>query len=150
MNKINKLGIHIKVKNFNVSKNFYLALGFRPIFEYGPDLEFTDRTAPEKYRGITFATPNGDALLEVADGHIAVKQDVFEEAVHSSKISVMIQVNSIHDVLTIVKENSIEVVKDPICYHWGTTEVVLKDPDGVILVFISPSTEEDKKKYPNK
>jgi catechol 2,3-dioxygenase-like lactoylglutathione lyase family enzyme len=147
---INKIGIHINVKDFEKSKKFYLSLGFKSVFEYGPDLKLTDKTAPENYRGITFATPGGEALLEIADGHVAVKDSVFEEDITSSKTSLMIHVNSVHEIMAIAKENEITLAKDPVCFHWGTTEIVIKDPDGLILVFISPSTDEDKKKYTNK
>lgn len=150
MNLIKKIGVHIKASNFAASKAFYLALGFQPIFEYGPELEFTDNTAPEKYHGITFANGDGTALFEVADGHIAVKPEVFKEGIPSSKVSLMVHVDSIQEIVHRARVANIPLVKEPVCYHWGTTEIVISDPDGFILVFIAPTSEADKTVYPFK
>ena len=149
MSNIKKLGTHVKVSNFTKSRAFYEALGFKSIFEYGPDLKFTDKTAPENYRGITFATDDGNALFEIADGHIAVKSDVFKEHIPSSKVSLLIQVESLEDIMHRAKIAGISPAKDPVNYHWGTTEIIYRDPDGLILVFSTPTKEEYKKLYPS-
>lgn len=132
-----KFGIHIKVKNFDKSLRFYLSFGFKPIFAYGPK-SFVDGfavigTAPEKYRGITFAI--GDALLEIGEDHIAIKPDVFKEEIKSSKVSAMIDVESVAEVRLICEKNNFEIAKNEVDYPWGTRELVVRDPDGFILVF---------------
>lgn len=148
MGNIKKIGTHLKVSNFARSRAFYEALGFQPVFEYGPGLQLTDKTAPENYSGITFATEDGTALFEIADGHVAVKPEVFRKRVTSSKVSLMIHVESLKDVMDRAKKAGIRLVADPVNFHWGSTEIVIKDPDGFILVFITPTTEEYKKLYP--
>jgi uncharacterized glyoxalase superfamily protein PhnB len=133
-----KFGIHIKVKDINASKNFYLALGFKPVFCYGNEnirREFTNiPNVSEKYNGIVFEI--GSSLLEIADGHLAVKPDVFKREIQSSKISAMMDVNSIEELLAVCKNESIEISVPPKDFPWGTREVVIKDPDGFVLVFI--------------
>lgn len=136
---INNIGIHIKVKNFNKSLTFYKALGFKKVFEYGPD-----KKIKEDYSGAVFEH-NGNKL-EIADGHRAVKNFVFEEKVLSSKISLMINVNSLDEVIARADKAGIPIAVSPRHYYWGTLEIVIKDPDGVILVFISPYSKEVAKK----
>lgn len=141
MNNYSKIGVHIKVNNFYNSLKFYLKLGFKKVFAYG-DEEYIKNYASniphahEKYRGMSFEI--GNAVLEIADGHIAVKPEVFKEKVNSSKISLFIDTDSLSSVLQSCKENSITIVKEPTEYHWGTREMVVRDPDGVILVFREP------------
>lgn len=135
--RLSKLGVHIKCKDFAKSLDFYLAFGFKPIFLYGSE-EFRKRfdkvsSAPEKYNGITFEI--GNALFEIAEAHVAVKPEVFREYIKSSKISAMIDVNDLSEVRRICEENAYEIAKDEVHYPWGTTELVVKDPDGFILVF---------------
>lgn len=148
MSNIKKIGTHVKVSDFAKSRAFYEALGFQPIFEYGPGLGFTSKTAPEKYRGVTFATDDGTALLEIADGHLAVKPEIFKERIASSKVSLMVQVESLEEIFQRAQKAGISYAKDPVNYHWGTTEVAIRDPDGFILIFTTPTTEEYKKKFP--
>lgn len=136
---INSIGIHIKVKDFKKSKAFYEALGFEKVFEYGPD-----KTVKEKYSGIVFEHNNGK--LEIADGHIAVKQRTFEETVQSSKLSLMISVESINDIINRCNKAGIPLAVYPRHYYWGTLEVVIKDPDGVVLVFICPYSKAEEKR----
>jgi len=147
MGIIKKIGTHLKVSDFKKSRAFYEALGFQPIFEYGPGLTLTDRTAPEKYRGVTFATDDGTALFEIADGHVAIKPEVFKERIASSKVSLMVHVPSVEEIIDRARKAGIPLAKEPVNYHWGTTEIVIRDPDGFILVFISPTTEEQRKRY---
>lgn len=145
---IKKIGTHVKVSDFPKSKAFYEALGFQSIFEYGPGLEFTDRTAPEKYRGITFATEDGTALFEIADGHVAVKPEVFQELIPSSKVSLMVHVESLEEIMDRAKKAGIPLTREPVNYHWGTTEIVITDPDGFVLVLITPTIDKYKELYP--
>lgn len=144
------MGAHIKVANFAGSRRFYEALGFQKIFEYGPDKTFQKDSlgnlisASEQYRGMTFLY--GGCKLEIADGHRAVKPNVFKARVKNSKISLMINVDSITGVLERCKKAGIPLAVGPRHYYWGTLEVVVKDPDGVVLVFIAPYSEKEAKK----
>ncbi len=148
MSIIKKIGTHLKVSNIEKSIAFYNTLGFQPILEFGPGLERTNTTAPHKYRGIIFATDDGTALFEIADGHIAVKPEVFQEHISSSKVSLMVFVDSLEEIIGRAKKASIPLAKEPVNYPWRTTELVIRDPDGFIVVFIAPTTEEYKKVYP--
>ena len=138
MPEYKKFGIHLKVKNFYKSLNFYLKLGFKPAFAYG-DKDYLEKfakgvpSAPEKYHGMTFDI--GGSLFEIADGHVAVKVEVFKQDITSSKISAMIDVDSLEKIMQICNENEFKIVKNPVKYPWGTVELVVRDPDGFILVF---------------
>ncbi len=134
------IGTHIKVKDFAKSKTFYLGLGFTPIFEYGPD-----QKVKEDYNGITFAL--GAGKLEIADGHRAVKPEVFKELIKSSKMSLMIEVDSIGEIVARAHKMGIDPTTPIRHYYWGKLEVVFRDPDGVILVFAEPYTKEAAEKY---
>lgn len=136
---INTIGTHIKVSNFAKSKTFYEALGFTKVFEYGPGTG-----APEAYRGSTFM--HGGCKLEIADGHRAVKQDVFKERISSSKMSLMINVDSIREIIDCAHKARIQLAVGPRHYYWGTLELVIRDPDGVVLVFISPYSQKEAQK----
>jgi len=133
-----KFGVHIKVQNIRSSLKYYTALQFNPVFAYG-DKKFlkhfnTIPTAPEKYNGIVFDI--GNSTLEIADGHLAVKPEVFKKTITNSKISAMIQVRSLSNIEKLCKKNKIEITVPRRKFPWGTTELVLKDPDGLVLVFI--------------
>ena len=147
--KIQSMGVHIKVSDFVKSKMFYETLGFTKVFEYGPDKTFQKDeqgnliSATEAYHGTTFSC--GEAKLEIADGHRAVKPEVFKEPIHSSKVSLMVSVEKISDLLKVCKEANITLAVGPRHYYWGTLEVVVKDPDGFVLVFIAPYSEEEAK-----
>lgn len=136
---INGIGVHIKVSNFEKSQAFYEALGFQKVFEYGPN-----KKVKEKYNGVTYE--HGDAKFEIADGHIAVHAATFQEKVQSSKISLMIPVDSIQAVINRCKIHKIPLAVSPRHYYWGTLEVVVKDPDGVVLVFIAPYSKTEAQK----
>lgn len=134
-----KFGIHNKVKNIDKSLKFYKNFGFEEVFAYGDKQFFSNLDknipkVPEKYRGVVFEI--GGALLEIADGHIAVKAEVFKETIKSSKLSAMVHVDSVDEVLKISKKNNYKIAAEPKIFPWGTREVVIKDPDGFVLVFI--------------
>ncbi len=96
-------------------------------------------SAPEKYRGVTYKLKDG-ADLEIADGHLAVKPEDFQEEIRSAKISGMIKVESIVPAIEYYKDR----IKFPVRkYYWGSIEVVLRDPDGFVLVFIAPYSDEE-------
>ena len=128
--QITRLGTHIKVRDFEASKAFYLGLGFVPVFAYGPEEE-----VKEVYRGMVFE--HGGGKLEIADGHRAVKGKVFERRMADSKVSLMINVESLVPLMARLRKQGIEPAVGPRHYYWGTLEVVVKDPDGVVLVFIA-------------
>jgi len=136
---ITKFGIHLKVQNINKSFKFYNSFGLKPCFAYGRKKfisKFKNKipTVSENYNGIVFDISG--SLLEIADGHIAVKQGIFKENIKSSKISAMIYVSSIRWVLNICNKNKYKISVLPKTYPWGTKEMVIKDPDGFVLVFI--------------
>lgn len=135
---INSIGTHIKAADFQKSKTFYLSLGFKPIFEYGPDCQ-----VQEDYSGIVFEA--GGGVLEIANGHRAVKTATFKERVHSSKISLMIKVDSLETIQKLCQKNKINIAVLPRHYYWNTLEMVVKDPDGTVLVFIAPYTPKSAK-----
>src|SRR5690242_14123685 len=86
------LGVHIKVKDFRKSEKFYSSLGFEKVFEYGPG-----KKVEEDYSGSVFNT--GDGTIEIADGHRAVKPEIFKQEVLSSKISLVIQVLNLESII---------------------------------------------------
>lgn len=133
---ITGIGAHIKVKDFQKSKWFYTTLGFNKIFAYGPN-----EPVKESYNGIAFAI--GTAMIKIDEGHCAVKPEIFKETISSSKMSLMINVDNVHDLLDLCRKNKIPVAVGPRHYYWNTIEVVLIDPDGVRLVFIAPYTKEE-------
>jgi len=135
---INNIGSHIKVSDFTKSKSFYLSLGFKPIFEYGPDCQ-----AKEDYSGIVFEA--GGGVLEIADGHRAVNPATFKEHINSSKISLMIKVDSLETIAGLCHQNHIDITVPPRHFYWGTLEMVVKDPDGAVLVFVAPYTKKSAK-----
>ncbi|MEK7544398.1 MAG: VOC family protein [Patescibacteria group bacterium] len=136
---MSSVNIHIKVKDFKKSLTFYESLGFKKVNSYGPDHE-----VKERYNGAAFQL--GETILEIADGHRGVKPEVFQESVTSSKISLFIGVDSISDMLAVCKKAGIEPIVGVRHYHWGKLEFVIRDPDGVIIVFFAPYTKEEAEK----
>lgn len=135
---IKGIGIHINAKDFQKSSEFYKNLGFKKVFEYGPG-----KKAKEDYNGMIFEHAGGK--LEIADGHRAVKSDVFQESIKSSKMSLMISVDSIVEIIHRCKIHDIPLAVGPRHYYWGTLEVVVKDPDGVVVVFVAPYSKKEAK-----
>lgn len=139
------LGIHIKVKDISKSREFYESLGFTPVFGYGSD-EFRASlpeglpSAPEKYQGVTYQISES-SKLEIADGHIAVKdKSVFSGVIDSPKVSAMVNVKSLVPLFTNPQVNIVFPVRK---YYWGTLEAAFRDPDGFVLVFIAPLSEAE-------
>ncbi len=136
---IHQFGIHLKVRDINRSLSFYKLFGFNEIFGLGSE-EFLGKLHPsipkvaENYNGVVFEI--GNALFEIADGHVAVKKEVFQEVVPNSKLSAMIYVDSVEHIDKVCRKNKIHISVPIRKYHWGTKEVVIKDPDGFVLVFI--------------
>lgn len=145
--KIVGLGTHLKVKDIEISRAFYESLGFKPVFGYGDDtfrssLPKGVGSAPEKYRGLTFQISD-TANLEIAEGHIAIQdQNIFRQKVTSPKVSAMVRVESLAPLF----ENPLVSITFPIRhYYWGTVEAAFRDPDGYVLVFIAPYSEQEAK-----
>ena len=136
---IKSIGTHIKAKDYKASRAFYEGFGFPVIFEYGPDKE-----VKEEYSGVTFAV--GAAKLEVADGHRAVKPETFEENITSSKISLMIEVESLTGIIERAEKMGLSPTTPVRHYYCGKLEVVYRDPDGVIVVFTQPYNPVDAKR----
>lgn len=136
---IKSIGTHIKARDYAKSRAFYEGFGFPVIFEYGPDKE-----VKEEYSGVTFAA--GVAKLEVADGHRAVKAETFGEEIKSSKISLMVEVTSVAEIMERGKKMGLSPTTPLRHYYWGKLEVVYRDPDGVIVVFTQPYDEAEAKK----
>lgn len=136
---LNTIGVHIKARDYKKSRAFYEGFGFPVVFEYGPDKE-----VKEDYSGVTFAV--GSAKLEVADGHRAIKPQTFKEKVMSSKISLMIEVESLAEIMGRAEKIGLSPTTPVRHYYWGKLEVVYRDPDGVIVVFTQPYNPEDAKR----
>lgn len=92
---------------------------------------------------MTFEVPGG-ATLEIAEGHIAIpSRDVFIDSIISPKVSAMIKVQSL---LPVLSNPNVSITFPVRHYYWGTIEAALRDPDGFVLVFIAPYTEEELKR----
>lgn len=135
---IKAIGTHIKVSNFAKSKQFYQNMGFKTVFAYGPN-----QPVKEIYHGLVFE--HGGCKLEIANGHRAVKPSVFKQTVASSKISLMIYVKDLKPIISRAKKANIKLAVSPRHYYWGTLELVITDPDGVVLVFIAPYSKSAAK-----
>ena len=143
--EITGFGVHLKVSDIEKSRKFYESLGFKPVFAYG-DEKFRASlpkglpSAPERYSGITYQIGE-NSKLEIADGHIAVKdKSCFNEVVKSPKISAMVNVKSL---LPLFKNQNVKITFPVRHYYWGTLEAAFRDPDGFVLVFIAPYFEDE-------
>jgi len=138
------IGVHVKVRDIEASRHFYEDLGFVPAFGYGDEsfratLPEGCPSAPERYRGVTYKLCD-NAELEIAEGHVAVRPEVFREEILSPKVSGIIRVRSVMPVI----EQLSNVIKFPVRkYYWGSIEVAVRDPDGFVLIFIAPYSEEE-------
>jgi uncharacterized glyoxalase superfamily protein PhnB len=135
---IRNINVHVKVKDFKKSLAFYESLGFKKVFAYGPDQE-----VKESYNGAAFS--HGGTTLEIADGHRGVKPAVFQETVPTSKISLFLEVDTISEMLETCRKAGIEPIVGVRHYYWGKLEFVIRDPDGVIIVFFAPYSESEAK-----
>ena len=88
----------------------------------------------------------GEAKLEVADGHRAVAPATFVEKVTSSKISLMVEVESVAEIMERASKMKLSPTTPLRHYYWGKLEVVYRDPDGVIVVFTQPYDEVEAKR----
>ena len=136
---ISSVGTHIKVADFAKSVRFYESMGFKKVFEYGPD-----KKVKEDYSGAVYE--QGGCKLEIADGHRAVKTKVFKEKISSPKVSLMVYVDKLSRIIKLCKKAKIRISVYPRHYYWGTLEMVVRDPDGFVLVFIASYDEIEAKK----
>lgn len=145
-NLITGMGVHIKVKSISESRRFYEDfLQLIPVFAYGND-EFLKTiplgvpTAQERYSGVTYEIPGG-FKIEIADGHIAVKDsNVFITDIVSPKVSAMLNVTSL---VPLLKKDFLVNKPKVTHYYWGTFETVVRDPDGWVIVLISPYGDDE-------
>lgn len=146
-NTVTGFGVHLKVNDIAASRAFYEGyLTLKPVFAYG-DAAFLatipeeTATAPEKYHGVTYEIPGG-AKIEIADGHIAVPDaSVFSTPINSPKLSAMLNVTSLAKLLQSSEIRPSSSVKK---YYWGTLEMVLRDPDGWVIVLIAPYSDDEQ------
>ena len=126
--RIQKIGTHLKVFDFEESRRFYDVLGFQKLYEFGPDAG-----TRERYRGAVYAV--GSAFLEISEGHKPVKPEVFEERIQSSKVSLMVNVESLIPVIEACERHNIEIAVPSRTFPWGLIELIVKDPDGFVIGF---------------
>lgn len=149
---ITGLGLHIKVKDIMESRKFYESLGFTPVFAYGDaaylaTLPAGTPTAPEKYHGVTYKVfadaekTKAVVELEIADDHIALKnkQDA-KDTITSAKLSAMIHVKSL---VPLFSNPNVHITFPVRHYFFGTMEAAFRDPDGFVVVFIAPYSQEE-------
>lgn len=137
---IKSIGTCIKAKDFAKSRKFYEALGFQVIFEVGPDKEIRGKDSL-----VIFGSETG-GKFELIDAHPAIKPAVFQESVPSSKISMVFEVDSLSDIIARARTIGVESAVGVRHYYYGSLEVVFKDPDGTVIVFVEPYTEESARK----
>lgn len=128
---ITALGVHLKVADLARSQAFYETFGFRRLGTF-PD-------------GVIYGI-GGVALLELNARHPAVQPEVFQSRLTTAKTSLMVNVRSLMPVLTAAKRAHIPLAVPPRRFPWKTIEVVVRDPDGFVVVFIAPHTEDELQK----
>jgi transcriptional regulator with XRE-family HTH domain len=163
------LGINIQVKNALASHRFYSAFGsaFKlvPVRAYG-DSEFAKDFGgvcpgvdcrPRKDAGIIYniiGRGGQRARLEVSEGHPEVPTDVHETNMKSAKVAIRLEVDSLAEVIRSPAYQ--EAAKRAVTgrggfvksYNWGTIEAPVRDPDGVVIIFVvywEPRREEEIK-----
>lgn len=138
------MGVHIKVVDIERSRAFYTALGFRKVKDYG-----LGTSEPATYRGSFFAIGESSEL-EIADAHPNVCPEDFGRMVHDSKVSLFFRVDSLVPIIHAAASAGICLHDEPRVYTWvqdpliRTIELVICDPDGVRLWFVSDATEEEQ------
>jgi len=125
---ITALGVHLKVADLARSQAFYDAFGFQQLGT------FQD--------GVIYGV-GGVALLELNARHPAIAPEIFQSRITSAKTSLMVHVPSLLPVLTAAERAHILLAVPPHRFPWKTIEVVIRDPDGFVVVFIAPDTEDE-------
>jgi len=57
----------------------------------------------------------------------------------------MVEVESLAVVIEVCKKVYIDIVVEPRHYYWGKLELVIRDPDGTVLVLWMPYDESEAK-----
>lgn len=122
---ITALGINIKVADLARSQAFYEAFGFQQL---------------GAFEGGVIYGVGGVALLELNARHPAVAADVFQSRITTAKTSLMVHVPSLLPALAAAEQAGIPLAVPPRRFPWKTIEVVVRDPDGFVVVFIAPET----------
>jgi catechol 2,3-dioxygenase-like lactoylglutathione lyase family enzyme len=147
------LGIHLKVSDITASRLFYEeTLGLIPARGAGtaefrrslPDFLTSKHEdglpgSPDAWNSVTYR-PSAHAELEIGDGHPAVASDVFKQILDGPKVSAMLHVESL---LPLVRDSGVQPTYPVRIYPWGSVEVVLRDPDGFVVVLIAPASDEE-------
>jgi transcriptional regulator with XRE-family HTH domain len=161
------LGISIKVRSTLTSHAFYSSFGsaFRlvPVRAYG-DPAFAKAFAgicpgvdcrPRNYCGIIYniiSRGGQRARLEVSEGHPDVPHAVHQTDMETAKVSIRLEVDSLADVIRsrAYQEAAGRAVTDRggfvKSYNWGTIEAPIRDPDGVVIVFVVHWDQRDPRK----
>ena len=84
--------------------------------------------------------------IGIETGSQRVADEIYHKDINLSKVSAMVNVDSISELIETAKKADIELAVGPRHYYWGTIEVVIKDPDGFVLVFIGPYSKEEAKR----
>lgn len=148
------LGIHLKVHDVAASRAFYEGvLGLVPTRAAGSD-EFRKTLpatlpprrddglpgSPDAWNSVTYQ-PSPSAPLEISDGHPAVERpEVYREPVSGPKVSAMLHAESL---VPLVRDRGARPSYPVRVYPWGTVELLLKDPDGFVVVVIAHATETE-------
>ena len=148
------LGVHLKVRDIAKSRSFYEGLlGLVPMRGSGDDAfratlpqSLPSRAddglpgAPDHWCSITYE-PSPSAELEIADGHPAVTDDaVFAGVVDGPKVSAMLHAESL---VPLLRDRGVVPSYPVRRYAWGTIELVLRDPDGFLVVVIAPASDDE-------
>jgi catechol 2,3-dioxygenase-like lactoylglutathione lyase family enzyme len=127
---ITALSVNIKVVDLARSRAFYEAFGFQQL---------------GAFEGGVIYGVGGVALLELNARHPAVAAEVFQTRITTAKTSLMVHVPSLLPVLTAAEQAGIPLAVPPRRFPWKTIEVVVRDPDGFVVVFIAPDTPEESR-----
>ena len=125
---ITALGVHIKVADLTRSQAIYENFGFRQLGAF-PD-------------GVIYGV-GGVALLELNASHPAVAAEIFQSHITTAKTSLMVRVPSLVPILMAAERAGISIAVPPRRFPWKTIELVVRDPDGFVVVFIAPDTEDE-------
>ena len=127
---ITALGINLKVADLVRSQAFYEAIGFQQL---------------GAFEGGVIYGVGGVTLLELNASHPAVAAEVFPSRITTAKTSLMVHVPSLLPVLAAAERAHIPLAVPPRRFPWKTIEVVVRDPDGFVVVFIAPETPEESR-----
>lgn len=125
---ITALGVNLKVADLARSRAFYETFGFQHIGAFDG--------------GVIYGV-GSVALLELNARHPAVAAEVFQTRITTAKTSLMVHVPSLLPVLAAADRAHIPLAVPPRRFPWKTIEVVVRDPDGFVAVFIAPDTPEE-------